>query len=345
MNYIYLLTLLIAVLSSIILTPIVKQLAIKKNIVDLPNPRKIHSRPTPLLGGLAIFGSFFISIYLILTLAGIYDSRVSSWQLFAIFIGGIIIMLGGYFDDKFNLKPSTQIIFPVISSIIIVMSGIRINYVTNPGGGIYHFSVMFGSMMAFIWLLGMSYTTKFLDGLDGLLSGVTFIGSIIIFFVSLRWDLPLSLTSIMCMALAGSTLGFLFFNWHPAKIFLGEGGSIFCGFMLGVLAIISGSKIATALLIMGVPILDVLWVIARRLFEKKSPTASDRKHLHFRLIDVGLSHRQTVIFLYFITAIFGITSLFLHSKGKIYALAMLTIFMVLLALVLVWSYRKKNAKI
>ena len=198
-----------------------------------------------------------------------------------------------------------------------------------------------GVILAFLWLLGMIYTTKFLDGLDGLVAGVTTIGAIIIFIVSLYWDIPLSGTSILALILAGACLSFLIFNWHPAKIFLGEGGSIFCGFILGVLAIISGSKIATALLIMGIPILDVFWVIIRRIWQGKSPAQADSKHLHFRLLDIGLSQPQAVIFLYFLTASFGITSLFLHSKGKIIALAVLALFMVILAIGLVIIYKLK----
>ena len=172
--------------------------------------------------------------------------------------------------------------------------------------------------------------------------GVTAIGALVIFTVSLYWDVPSSGTSVLALILAGACLGFLIYNWHPAKIFLGEGGSVFCGFMLGVLAIISGSKIATALLIMGIPILDVIWVIIRRLWQGRSPVSADRKHLHFRLLDIGLSQRQAVIFLYFLTAAFGVTSLFLRSRGKLIALAVLAGIMVFLGLGLVVIYKKKK---
>ena len=127
----------------------------------------------------------------------------------------------------------------------------------------------------------------------------------------------------------------------PAKIFLGEGGSLFCGFMLGTLAILAGSKVATALLILGIPILDVIWVIIRRIINKKSPAASDKKHLHFRLLDIGLTHKQAVLFLYILTLAFGFVSLFLQSKEKLFGLIVLAFTMLLLAIILIIGYKKR----
>jgi len=326
-------------------TPLIRKAALRWNIVDQPSPRKIHSQPIPLLGGSAIFLSFTLAVIIFWLFGFVTDVKISGYDLMAILAAGLILIVGGFLDDKYNLKPSRQIIFPILAVIISLGFGIRIQYVTNPLGGITEFSLVLGTIIAGLWLLGMIYTTKFLDGLDGLVSGVTFIGSIIIFAVSLSWDIPQSGTSVMALILAGCALGFLFYNWHPAKIFLGEGGSVFCGFILGTLAIISGSKIATALLIMGVPIIDVAWVILRRLWQGRSPVSPDRKHLHYRLLDFGLSQRQTVALLYLITGAFGLTSLFLHTKGKIIALLFLTIFMIITAAGLVVAYRLKLKKI
>lgn len=338
---IYYFAVLTGIIFSIIFTPLVKKIALKYQIVDLPGARKIHSKPIPLLGGVAIFISFFLSTIIFWSLGYIEDPKIKGLQVLAILLAGFILMVGGVLDDKFNLKPTKQIIWPILAIGIIILAGIKIQFVTNPLGGVLKFSPIIGTLLAVIWILGMIYTTKFLDGLDGLVAGITTIGSIIIFVVSLYWDVALSGTSILSLILAGSCLGFLVFNWHPAKIFLGEGGSVFCGFMLGILAIISGSKIATALLIMGVPILDVIWVILRRIWEGRSPASADRKHLHFRLLDIGLNHRQAVFVLYLITIAFGTTSLFLHSKGKAIALMILGIFMVLLISSLVFSYQYK----
>jgi len=338
----YLLPLITSFFLVLLFTPLVKKTALKLNIVDQPGPRKIQKKPIPLLGGLAIFLAFTISILIFWQLGYIQDSKISTFHIIAILISGFILMFGGFLDDFKGLKPIQQIIWPVIAIIIIITAGIKIKFITNPFGGVIEFSATLGTIMAFFWLLGMVYTTKLLDGLDGLVSGITTIGAVIIFMVSLYWDIPSSGTSFLALILAGSCLGFLIFNWHPAKIFLGEGGSVFCGFMLGVLAIISGSKIATALLIMGIPILDVIWVILSRIWQGRSPISGDNKHLHFRLLDIGLNHRQAVLFLYLVTTAFGATSLFLHSKGKVLALMSLAIFMILLVSTLLIVYKLKN---
>jgi len=326
---------------SIILTLLIRALAIKLNIIDKPeDERKIHQRPVPLLGGLAIY--LTVLIFLVIYQDIILDGRIKPLYLLAIALGGLFLMIGGYLDDKYNLKPITQIIWPLLAVITILLSGMEINYITNPLGGVINISSPLLSLfIVFFWLLGMIYTTKFLDGLDGLVSGITVIGSIILFCVSLYWDVDQSGTSILCLMLAGSTFGFLLFNFNPARVFLGEGGSTFLGFMLGILAIISGAKIATALLIMGIPILDVVWVIIRRIFkEKHSAFLADNKHLHFRLLDIGLSQRHVVLLLYLLTLIFGSISLFQNTMGKIIVLIILVLVMLILASLVVNKYKK-----
>jgi UDP-N-acetylmuramyl pentapeptide phosphotransferase/UDP-N-acetylglucosamine-1-phosphate transferase len=198
----------------------------------------------------------------------------------------------------------------------------------------YHI-VLLADLFAFFWLMTMTYTTKFLDGLDGLVSGITTICAVILFALSLNKEVAQPETALLAIIFAGASLGFLIFNFHPAKIFLGEGGSLYTGFMLGVLAIISGAKIATALLILGIPLLDVLWVIFRRIFLKSSPFMADKKHLHFRLLDIGLSHRMAVALLWLLSLIFGIAALFLGSQQKLISLIILFILMIILAIILV----------
>ena len=326
-----------------LLTPLVKRFSLRHGILDQPNqPRKKHARPVPLLGGVAIFLAFSLTTAVFWQLGVLQDGRILPLQIAGILLAGLVLMIGGYLDDRYNLSPSRQLLFPLVAVALALMSGIRISHVTNPFGGIAVFPAGFGIVVAGIWLLGMTYTTKFLDGLDGLTTGVTTIGAFAIFIVSLYWDVPQSGTSILALALAGACLGFLVYNWHPAKIFLGEGGSLFCGFLLGALAIISGSKIATTLLVMGVPILDGLWVILRRLWQRQSVARGDRKHLHFLLLDLGLSHRQTVALLFILTAAFGTTSFFLQTRGKIAALSLLFILTAALLLGALRLYQRKQ---
>jgi UDP-GlcNAc:undecaprenyl-phosphate GlcNAc-1-phosphate transferase len=349
-KFYYILPFLASFLLALILTPRIRNLALKYNILDVPGePRKIQIGHVPLLGGLPIYFSFLIVLLISWSLGWLSDGIIRTNQILAVIFGGLIIVLVGFLDDKYNLK-TKAFIGPLLAALLAVLLGIGIKYTTNPfisGSGPYgrallYFSPLAGSVLSFFWLLGMMYTTKFLDGLDGLVAGIGAIGAIILFIVSLFWDVAGSGTSILALILAGSCLGFLIYNWHPAGIFLGESGSVFIGFMLGVLSVISGAKIATALLIMGIPILDVIWVILRRIFtEHKSPFIGDRKHLHFRLLDVGFSHRGAVLFLYLLTLIFGLSSLFLQSQRKVVALGVLVIIMLILGISLVVVYKKR----
>ncbi|MFA7702332.1 MAG: MraY family glycosyltransferase, partial [Patescibacteria group bacterium] len=290
----YFLPALIAFVLSLALTILISKLALRWNIVDLPDKaRKIHTVPTPLLGGLAIFVSFFVVAFIFSSQLTAGNLEISHWL--GVFLGGLILMLGGLGDDKYNFKPGYQIVFPLLAILCVVLGGVEIEKITNPGGGLIYIPSLISALLIGIWLLGMMYTTKLLDGVDGLVSGVSVIGSLIIFLftVTTRYYQPdIALAAII---LAGSIFGFWVLNFNPAKIFLGEGGSLFLGYILGVLAIISGGKIAIALLIMGVPILDVFWTILRRLVKGKNPFKfADRKHLHHRLLDLGLSQKQTV---------------------------------------------------
>jgi len=341
----YLLPLVGSFLISVILTYLISLLALKLKVVDYPSLlRKIHNHPIPLLGGWAIYLTFLLLTVVFYQSGLLTDGKIQLLQIIGFLVGGGILMIGGALDDKYRLKPLVQFISPVLAAICVIIGGITIGYVTNPLGGVLQLNQgLIAPVLVFIWLLGMMYTTKFLDGLDGLVSGVAVIGSLVLFLVSLFWDVPLSGTSILSLILAGSALGFLVWNWHPAKIFLGESGSLFLGFALGVLAIISGAKIATALLIMGIPILDVAWVIVRRIFkEKKSAWVGDAKHLHFRLLDAGLNQRQAVLFLYLLTLVFGVASLFQQTIGKLISLLILVGVMMLLAWWVINRYKKKS---
>ncbi|MFZ4631660.1 MAG: epoxyqueuosine reductase QueH [Patescibacteria group bacterium] len=321
---------------SAILTLAIKKIALVFKIVDLPDKdnevsRKIHKEPIPLLGGVAIFLAYFILLFSFSSyfLAG--NLRIT--HLISFFLGALIIVIGGTLDDKYNLSPKLQIIFPLIAIIILILGGVGIDKITNPFGGYLYLKSFFfiGPLLVSIWLLGMMYTTKLLDGVDGLVSGVSAIGGLVIFLFTLttRYFQPdIAFASIL---LVGSVSGFLIFNWNPAKIFLGEGGSLLLGYILGVLAIISGGKIAIALLVMGIPILDVAWTIIRRLLKGKNPFRfADKKHLHHRLLGLGLSQKKTVLIFYFFSLVFGLSGLFLQSRGKFLVLIFLLVLMFLM---------------
>lgn len=339
-------------------TQLVRRIAVRFSIVDRPTlPRKIHHTPIPLMGGMAIYVTFWVCIGLLVA-SGVFPSRYIAPQfLFGLFVAGAVVMCGGFFDDKYSLAPRYQFMFPVIAVIIVIGSGIGITHVSNPFGGelwqldtwqwTYAYIgthsltfVLLADVFTALWLLGMMYTTKFLDGLDGLVSGMGVIGSFIIFALSLSFKTFQPDIALFALVLCGAILGFLFLNAYPARIFLGEGGSIWIGFMLGMLAILSGGKVATALLVIGIPVLDVAWVVIRRMFfEKKSPTAGDNKHLHFRLLSAGLTHRHSVYLLWGLSALFGALSLLFQTRGKVYLLVALLLVMFMLG---VWSIRRSK---
>lgn len=343
----YFLIFLLSFILAAVCTFFIRKIALHYKIVDEPGSksemsRKIHTQATPLLGGVAIFLAYFILLF---SFSARFLSGNLHWShLIAFFIGALIIIIGGVLDDKYNLRPSVQIIFPLLAALALILGGVEIEKITNPFGGYIYLSslVVVGPILIAFWLLGMMYTTKLLDGVDGLVSGIAAIGGFVIFLFTLTTRYYQPDIAFAAIILSGAVLGFLIFNWHPAKIFLGEGGSLLLGYILGVLAIISGGKIAIALLIMGIPILDVVWTILRRLAKGTNPFRSaDKKHLHHRLLALGLGQEKTVLIFYVLSLIFGLSGLLLQSRGKFFALALLLVFMFTIVVIFWFLDRKK----
>jgi UDP-GlcNAc:undecaprenyl-phosphate/decaprenyl-phosphate GlcNAc-1-phosphate transferase len=339
-----------AFLLSTALVPLVKRFAFGVGAIDIPNsPRKIHKDTIPLLGGLAAYVSFVVVTVGYIIVANPNLTIIPLKFYIATFLGGFVLMVGGYLDDKYNLPPRYQIIFPILASFIAVQAGIGVGIksITNPIGQLpidLSFDVLgipFSGIFMFVFILGMTYTTKILDGLDGLAGGISFIAGLTLFFLSLANINNQPITASLAIIFCGAVLGFLLFNFNPASVFLGEGGSEWLGFMLAILAVILGGKIATAVLVMGIPILDVAWAIIRRLWNRQPLAGADRLHLHFRLLDIGFSQRQTALVLYSLAALFGFGALFLQSLGKFISLIILVLVMASLALLTVVVYRRR----
>lgn len=354
----YLLLFIFSGILTVILTWLIKQFSLKQNILDLPDNggRKIHKKPIPLLGGLALIISVSLSIIGYLHFYTPNLAIVPIKFFLGILLAGLTLAVGGFLDDKYTLPPKVLWLFPALASLIVVTSGIGvgIKFISNPFGeaiyightiSIFFLKFSLSALLIWIWLMGMIFTTKFLDGLDGLCSGIGLIASLTFFCLSLTEKINQPITASLSIILAGALVGYLFFAFYPASIFLGEAGSTFIGLMLGVLSVILGAKIATALLVMGIPILDVAWAIIRRMYYKQSPFKADKSHLHHRLLDIGLSQKQAVLSLWTISAIFGATALFLQSKGKLIALIILFILMLVLALATVVLYKYRHPHI
>lgn len=344
---------------SIAATFVVRRIALRYGIVDTPgDPRKIHATPIPLLGGVGIFASIVIVgvIYYFFapaSWASLTDAHVQTKHLFGLFLASAALIIGGMHDDRFSLKPRQMIIAPFIAVLIVIAFGLGVETMTNPlsgrqiilnqweilvfwWNGLPRYFTVFADLLTFLWLFGALYTTKLLDGLDGLVSGIAVIGAVTVGIVSIFFFVN-EPTAVLSFLTAGAFAGFLVWNYNPAKIFLGEAGSVLAGFALGALAIISGAKFAIALLVLGIPILDTAWIIFRRVvIEKRSPFVGDRKHLHFRMVDAGFTQRQTVFILWAVSALFGIAALFMQTRQKVAALLLVVFVMLGLVLTLKW---------
>lgn len=317
------------------------------NIIDKAKQkeRKIHKKDIPLGGGMAIFfTTFLVILILFFSQSSTFNLDISAKHLLALFLGSLCIMIGGFLDDKYDLSPRKQILFPVLASLIVILFGIGPREITSPLGGIIklnYFSFDFFSLntifvlsaiLVFVWLMLIMYSIKFFDGVDGLATTIVFIGSLVLFFLSLqeKWfDTDIAFLAII---FAGSSLGFLVWNFNPAKIFLGEGGSIFLGFFLGVLAIISGAKIATTMLVMAIPIIDVLRVLIIRIKNKKPIYVGDKEHIHHRLLEKKYSQKQVVYILASISFLFAISALYLQTTARV----LVFLFLVFLMLITVF---------
>ncbi len=333
---------------SYVLTQLTIKKAIQWKIVDKPTGgRKIHKKPIPLLGGVPIMVTFFLIGFIALQIIDI-TITIPITRIGAILIGSFVILLLGVIDDQKNLKAHWQLGGIIFAVLIATLLGTNLTHISNPFGGILTLTepnITFGPFAIFIvadaivftWLILMTGTTKLLDGLDGLVTGIVSIGAILIagFSMFSRYYQPD--IALAAAILAGSCVGFLILNHHPAKIFLGSVGSIWLGYILGVLAVISGGKIAIALLVLGVPLIDMIFVVLRRMKKGKSPLAGDATHLHFRLMK-QIGHKKTVYLYWMLAAGFGGLTVVAQSTGKMVTFITLVLFTFLIITLITRKY-------
>lgn len=327
-------------------TPVVIVLAKRLGIVDHPGGRRIHAKITPRLGGLAVMGGFFLALWAVLPQI---TPHFRPGQLAAFALASLFLLVIGVIDDARGVPPALQLLSHVVVALVLVAVGMGIEQVSAPGGGIVNLNEwqiaipgfeegrylqLPADLLTVIWVVLVINAINWLDGVDGLASGVGLISAVTLGLLSLSAIVGQPHVAVLAMLLAGALAGFLPYNFNPARIFLGTVGSTFVGFALATLAIISGGKVATALLVLGFPILDALTLIARRVAVGAPPWKADTRHLHHLLLKRGLSVRKTVLTLYGITAGFGAIALLAGTTGnKALALALLA---VLVAGVLGW---------
>ena len=322
------LTFLIALAISFLFTPLMRKIALKKRIVDKPGKGKVHTKPVPLLGGVAIYLAFVLAILLALCLNPALKEKFSLFFI-GLFFGGLVLVILGIYDDMTGVTAFPKFIIQIFAASILFYYGFRIEFITNPFGGLIHFAPLPSLLITIFWIVALTNAINLIDGLDGLAAGIVSIVSLALLSIALyRHDL---IGIFLALALAGSCLGFLKFNFYPAKIFMGDTGSMFLGFVLAAIGItgIHKSATAAALLIpivaLGIPVYDTLVAIIRRSKKRTYIFKGDKEHLHHRLLNIGLSYRGAVISLYFACFFCGIIAFLFVLIPKEYALIILVL--------------------
>jgi UDP-GlcNAc:undecaprenyl-phosphate GlcNAc-1-phosphate transferase len=325
-TYQQLLTAFIAVLAaaaiSFVLTPIVRRFALAHGFVDIPkDSRRMHHKPIPTIGGLAIYAAF---VLVVLVMSGL------NRQLVGMLIGGTIVVLLGIVDDKYDLNAKLKFIVQILAAIVPVSQGCVIRYISNPlpMADYPYLPLKFLAVpVTILWIVAITNAVNFIDGLDGLSVGVCSISCLSMAIIAL--SLGQASEAVILAALLGACLGFLPYNLNPAKIFMGDTGATFLGFTLACMSVSGLFKLYTVIsfavpiLVLGVPLFDISFACLRRIWNHVSPMHPDRSHIHHRLIDRGLSQRQSVAVLYVAASLLGLCAVMISTSGPGKALMIL----------------------
>lgn len=315
-----------AVIISFIMTPPARQLAIKVGALDVPkDPRKIHNKPMPYFGGLAIYISIMACMFVYLP-----HTRTNLF----IMAGATIIVLTGVVDDMYGMPAKVKMLMQLIAAFVALRGGVQIHFITNPLSetGMSYLLSWLSYPITLFWIVGITNTINLIDGLDGLASGVASIAATTLLFTAATKGHDFIM--MQCAIIAGASLGFLPFNFNPAKIFMGDTGSLLLGYMLAVTSV-SGmvkSVAAVALVVpvfaLGLPIFDTTFAIIRRYLNNKPIMEADKDHLHHKLMKIGLNQRQTVLIMYFISMMLGIVAVIIADADPFIGIILATIMVI-----------------
>lgn len=328
----------IALIFSMFLTPLVRKLALKFGIIEKSNPRKPHKKVITCLGGVAIYAGFVISL---LFASFVFFRNLDSFflrNLIGLFSGATIIVVLGLLDDTRGTTALQKIGLQVAAALVTsVIFDIKITYLILPTLGKIDFGVL-SIPITLIWVIGLTNALNWVDGLDGLAAGITSIACVSLLIIGWRGGELVS--AVIITALMGASLGFLKYNFYPAKILMGDTGSNFLGFVLANVAIMGSLKSAAVLslmipiLILGVPIFDTLFSVWRRIRLSKNPITPDTDHLHYRLIKLGLTHRQTVLVIYGVSGVLSLCAIFLQRSATLSSVAIVVFVIGILAMIM-----------
>lgn len=304
---------------ALIVGPIADALGKRFKIVSIMGGRRVNdadARGVSKLGGLVIFASFTVTVLVAQVLPVPRLDPYETVRLAGLLIGGVVIFVVGLLDDIYQFKALSIFTGQSIAAGIAILFQIFIEFFNNPltGEQTVPWAYIVTVTLSYFWLVGMMNTVNFLDGLDGLAGGVAFIAGTMLFVNSaLRVEPAQTSVSLLMLALMGASLGFVLYNFYPARIIMG-GGAFYLGYLLGTLSIIGGAKMAAILLVMGLPLMDLVWQAVNRLRRGRSPFEGDRGHVHFRLQDMGFNQRQIVVGYYIFCAFFGVLTLVTESQ-------------------------------
>lgn len=315
---------------SAFLIPALTRVAHQLGLLQAPtSDRHVHTKPVPRIGGLGLFVAFVVGVGATFWLP-VERFPVEVERIALLLAGAVLIVAVMLYDDLVGIAPLPKLAWQVVAAGMIIVPRLRgpdhglvIEQFNSPFGGVIHLPVLLAMVFTLFWIVGMMNTLNWVDGLDGLAGSVTLTVSTVLFVHTFFYPAgnPEFTISLLPLALGAAVIGFLPYNWNPARIIMGDTGSMFLGYALAVISIIGGAKIATALLTLWLPILDVAWVILYRLLNGSSPLRADRGHLHHRLLDLGWSQQQVVLLFAGISAALGAASLLLPWPGlKLYAL-------------------------
>ncbi|WP_110954219.1 glycosyltransferase family 4 protein [Anaerosinus massiliensis] len=313
----YILSFFIALVIAYVLTPQIISLAKKAGAMDAPDERKVHTAPIPRMGGLAIYVAFMVAVFFTVDL---------TTEIIGLLLGGTVILAVGVIDDLKNLPAKVKLAGQIIAALVLVLFDIRIDWISDPFGDMIYLEYLAVPVTIF-WIVGLTNTVNLIDGLDGLAAGVSTIASITILLVALQQNYIL--IAVLTAAIAGGALGFLQYNFNPAKIFMGDTGSMFLGYMLAGISVIGAVKSAATIALivpifaLGLPILDTAFAIVRRYMSGKPIFKPDRGHLHHRLLDLGFTQRQAVLLMYVISGVLGLSAIALTEVSSGFAIAII----------------------
>lgn len=327
MDIFNLLPFLISLITAFMVTPFIIKLAFKIGATDRPNQRKVHQKIMPRLGGLAIF---------IGSIAGYFSSGLYESDLTAIILGACIIIIIGVLDDRFELSAKIKFIGQLAVASIIAYSGLLIDFINIPGYGTVDFGIWAYPITIF-WIVAITNAINLIDGLDGLANGISIIAILSIAILAAINGNALILS--LSLIILGSCIGFLYYNFHPAKIFMGDTGALFLGYCIAILSLLGMYKSVALfsfiipVIILGVPVFDTTFAIIRRLVNKMPISAPDKGHLHHRLLSLGLSHRNTVLSIYGISILFGMVAIIFSRTTLWGSLILLFVLMLVLEII------------